>query len=307
SFSPALLAAQPWFWIDILNVTDSEMFMFSRVFGLHPLTAEDIIEGRIRSGSGATEGREKFESFPGYYLILVRALEPPDETAQEPEDELRGVSLHAVVGADRAGTRSGAAAGPQWILTFHSRPLPVISQVYSRLSSLEGYGMSTGTHWLAYALLHAVCDGFAPQVQATDAESTSIDDLVVELRRQSQEELLRSIIRTKKRVMSLLRLLAGKPSALKHARRRLLPFYSERGISELALYLSDIGDSVAGLLSNLQFQEQTLARAHGTYLARVNIEIQEASSESNNMSAKLTLIASVIVPLNLILGLWSVN
>lgn len=304
SFTPDLLKSQPWFWIDILNVTDGEMFMFSRVFGLHPLTSEDIIEGRARAGGigqAGAEGREKLEVYPGYYFILVRALEAVQDEFKDEEDEIRGVNLNVIVSI------AGDSGEPNWILSFHSRPLPVIAQVYSRLSSFEGYGISTGTHWLAYALLDAVADSFTPHVQSTDLEVAHIDDSVIVLREQSQEDVLRRIIRMKKKVMTLSRLLAGKPGAIKHIRRRLLPFYSSLGISELALYLSDVGDNVVGLLSSLQYQEATLVRAHGTYLARVQIEIQETSNESNALTNKLTIIASVLVPLNLVLGLWSLN
>lgn len=284
------------------------MFMFSRVFSLHPLTAEDIIEGRVRScgvGQAGSEGREKLEVYPAYYFVLLRALEAPEDPLDEAE-EVHGTNLNVIVGTPKTNL-NGDVVGPQWILTFHSRPLPVIAQVYSRLSSFEGFGMATGTHWLTYALLDAVVDSFSPQVQTTDFEAAAIEDLVNSLSKQSQDQVLRRITASKKRVMGLSRLLSGKPSAIKHIRRRLVPFYTDLGISELGLYLSDVGDNVVGLLSSLQYQEQTLVRAHGTYLARVQIEIQEISNASNNITNKLTILASIIVPLNLILGLWSVN
>lgn len=59
--------------------------------------------------------------------------------------------------------------------------------------------------------------------------------------------------------------------------------------------------------SSLQFQEATLARAHGTYLARVQIEIQGSTASSYDMTNRVTLLASIIVPFNLLTVSFSVS
>ncbi|KAI9029506.1 hypothetical protein DFJ74DRAFT_658637 [Hyaloraphidium curvatum] len=301
SFSPALLAAQPWFWIDVLDVTDSEMVMFSKVFGLHPLTAEDIIEGRIRSGDFGYEGREKLQLYPGYFFVLFRAIDPMDDEDGEDADEIRGLNLNIAV------SMGSSKSAPPWILSFHSRPLPAVAAVHRRHQMLQTYDMSAGPDWICYALLDAVCDGFAPQVRSTEMEAASIEELVGMLRKESQEEMVARINESKKRVMGLMRLLSGKPVTLKSMKRRLQSRFNELGISELALYLSDVGDNVTGMMSNLQFQEQTLARAHNSYLARIQIEISASTANSNDMTNRVTLLASIIVPFNLLTGMWGMN
>lgn len=290
NFSPSLLASQPWFWIDVLDATDSEMLMFSRVFHLHPLTSEDIIEGRVRRdgfGQVGNEGREKLELYPGYYFVLVRAVDPhEDDSSSSADDEISGVNLNIVV-----SMRPPKSNGCSWILSFHSRPLPAPQHVRARHAMLQSYEMSAGPDWICYALLDAVVDSFAPEIKSTELEASSIEDLVLMLRKESQEELLHRINESKRRVMDLIKLLFGKPNVLKSMRRRLLSHYTSLEISELALYLSDVGDNLLGLQSNLNFQEQTLARAHGTYLARVQIEIQDSAGRSNDLTNKITLLA----------------
>jgi magnesium transporter len=302
NFAPSLLSSQPWFWIDVLDPTDSEMLMFSRVFHLHPLTSEDIIEGRIRRdgfGQVGSEGREKLELYPGYSFVLVRALDPKGDETGVDADEIEGVNLNIVVSMN-----SGKEGRVPWILSFHSRPLHAPQQVRARHTMLQKYDMSAGVDWICYALLDAVVDSFMPETRSTEMEAESIEDLVLMLRKESQEELLRRINESKRRVTGLMKLLQGKPATIKSMRRRLLAHYTDLGISELALYLSDVGDNVVGMQSNLQFQDQTLARAHGTYLARVQIEIQGSTASSNDMTNKVTLLASIIVPLHLLTGMW---
>jgi magnesium transporter len=54
------------FWIDILKPTDQELNAIARVFGLHPLTKEDI---------QSLELREKCEVFPTYFFVSFHSFE----------------------------------------------------------------------------------------------------------------------------------------------------------------------------------------------------------------------------------------
>jgi magnesium transporter len=68
--------ATTW-WLDVLSPTDDEMRMFARVFGIHPLTTEDI---------QLEETREKIELFRNYYLVCFRSFDqdPYSQTYLEP-------------------------------------------------------------------------------------------------------------------------------------------------------------------------------------------------------------------------------
>lgn len=68
--------AYTW-WLDVLSPTDEEMRMLSRVFGIHPLTTEDIL---------LEETREKIELFRNYYLVCFRSFDqdPYSQTYLEP-------------------------------------------------------------------------------------------------------------------------------------------------------------------------------------------------------------------------------
>lgn len=57
-----ILTCSP-FWIDISSPTQAEMASISKVFGLHPLTNEDI---------QTPDTREKCEVFQKYYFVVIR-------------------------------------------------------------------------------------------------------------------------------------------------------------------------------------------------------------------------------------------
>ena len=68
--------ATTW-WLDVLCPTDEEMRVLSKVFGIHPLTTEDI---------QMEETREKIELFQNYYLVSFRSFDqnPYSPTHLEP-------------------------------------------------------------------------------------------------------------------------------------------------------------------------------------------------------------------------------
>jgi magnesium transporter len=50
-----------------------------------------------------------------------------------------------------------------------------------------------------------------------------------------------------------------------------------------------------------------VSRAHSNYLAHISIELTQSSNRTNDVVAKLTILASLIVPMNLVTGLWGMN
>lgn len=78
-------------------------------------------------------------------------------------------------------------------------------------------------------------------------------------------------------------------------------------IRDTSLYLGDVQDHVITMVQTLQHVDTTLTRAHSNYLAQINIEHSQTSMKANEGMARLTAIASIIVPLNVITGLWGMN
>ncbi|KAF8978490.1 CorA metal ion transporter [Haplosporangium bisporale] len=61
------------------------------------------------------------------------------------------------------------------------------------------------------------------------------------------------------------------------------------------------------MLQNLSHYEKILSRSHSNYLAQINIEMTSASNETNDVLTKLTVLGSILLPMNLVTGLWGMN
>jgi magnesium transporter len=50
-----------------------------------------------------------------------------------------------------------------------------------------------------------------------------------------------------------------------------------------------------------------LARSHGNYLAQINIRMNERQEQTADVLGKLTVLGTIVLPMNIITGLWGMN
>ncbi|KAJ3070442.1 CorA metal ion transporter [Podochytrium sp. JEL0797] len=279
---PLLTTLQTSFWLDVCCPSDTDLATLSRLFKIHPLTAEDVQTG---------ESREKCESFPNYYFIVIRSVEEDYGTG-----DLVPINVYILVFRE-------------CVLTFHSKPMIHVPNVLHRIDRLNQYGLTVSPDWLNYALMDDIADGFVPLLEYTEHEVDSIDALVLILKEKEQTDMLLRIGKARKSVMTLLRLLNTKAEVIKAVIKRSSQMRSNMIApdSETGLYLGDIQDHIITMIQNLNHYEKTLARAHSNYLAQISIEITQASNRTNDVGTKMTALASILVPLNVITGLWGMN
>ncbi|KAL6309832.1 hypothetical protein BKA93DRAFT_723055 [Sparassis latifolia] len=267
-------------WLDVLSPTDEEMRMLSKVFSIHPLTTEDI---------QMEETREKIELFRHYYLVCFRGFDqdPYSPTHLEP------LNMYIIVFRDG-------------IISFHFRSTPHPQNVRRRIKQLKDY-ISVTSDWISYALIDDITDAFGPLIQSIEYEVDSIDELVLILKEAEQSDMLRRIGTCRKKVMGLLRLMGNKADVVKGLAKRCNENWRVAPTSDIGLYLSDIQDHLITMTQNLNHYEKILSRSHSNYLAQISIEMTEANNQINDVLSKLTALGTVLIPMNLVTGLWGMN
>ncbi|KAI8987145.1 hypothetical protein BDB01DRAFT_784711 [Pilobolus umbonatus] len=298
SVADLLVETTNW-WIDILAPTNDEMRAISKIFRIHPLTTEDI---------QSQESREKCEIFQHYMFISFRSF---NHDFNSP-NYLDAVGFYIIV------FKHG-------VLTFRFQDLPHPHNVRRRIHQLKDFIYVT-PEWINYALIDNITDSFAPIIQHTELEVDSIDDLVLILNGSEQNDMLRRIGSSRKTVMQLLRLLGPKADVV----RSLIKRYEDKSkeISyvtmklkendssdmeelkihhEVILYLGDIQDHILTMLQNMNHYDLILGRAHRNYLGQITIELSQAGNTTNEVINRLTFFATIIVPLNLVGGLFGMN
>jgi magnesium transporter len=332
-------------WLDCVCPTDSEMKMLAKAFGIHPLTAEDI---RMQ------ETREKVELFRNYYFVCFHTFEPDKES----EDYLEPIYVYMVV------FREG-------ILSFHFSPVLHAANVRRRVRQLRDY-VEVSADWICYALIDDITDGFAPVITGIEYEADAIEDSVFAAREQDFGRMLMRIGKSRRKVMTLMRLLSSKADVIKMFAKRcqdeanvgyiggsavgavhssanlsglasdhnlnypigfgtggtggvsfgpgpehLPPSHLPPGVwqqhgrvqprADIALYLGDIQDHVVTMFQNLLAYEKIFSRSHANYLAQLQVESVSSNNSLTQMLSKVTLIGTILVPLNLITGMFGMN
>ncbi|KAK1640310.1 cora-like Mg2+ transporter [Colletotrichum phormii] len=268
-------------WLNVNNPTKEEVTAICKAFGIHPLTIEDIT---------TQEAREKIELFPSYYFASFRSFTPVQE-----DDGLEYEPYNLYVVVFREGT-----------LSFSFEPNAHASHVRKRIALLRDY-VALSSDWICYALIDDIVDCFAPVIRDIELEADAIEDGVFVAREDDSNQFLRSIGRVRKNTMALMRLLGGKADVLRGFTKRCNENYKVTPRMDIGLYLGDIQDHVVTMVTNLGHFEKILSRSHSNYLAQLSINSISQGTHTNLVLSKITFLASILVPLNLVCGLFGMN
>lgn len=247
---PKRYGERPTWWLDVLSPTEPEMKVLSKAFGIHPLTAEDIM---------MQEAREKVELFRNYYFVNYRSFEQDMNN----EDFLEPVNMYIVV------FREG-------VVSFHFSLTPHPANVRRRIRQLKDY-LILSSDWISYAMIDDITDVFAPLIQNIEDEVDDIDDAILMLHSPSEDskdamdekksdaggntlesggDMLRRVGDCRKKVMGLYRLLGNKADVIKGFAKRCNEHWEVAPRSEIGLYLGDIQDHIVTMTGNLSHYEK---------------------------------------------------
>lgn len=245
---PVRYGDRPVWWLDIMCPTEEEMKVIAKAFGIHPLTAEDIM---------VQEAREKVELFRHYYFVNYRTFDQDINS----DNYLEPVNMYVVV------FREG-------VLSFHFSMTPHAANVRRRIRQLRDY-LILSSDWISYAIIDDITDVFQPLIQNIEDEVDDIDEAILQLHSTSGEkddpkgkgddassiadssgDMLRRVGECRKRVMSLYRLLGNKADVIKGFAKRCNERWEVAPRSEIGLYLGDIQDHIITMTSNLGHYEK---------------------------------------------------
>ncbi|KZL77714.1 CorA-like Mg2+ transporter [Colletotrichum tofieldiae] len=268
-------------WLNLNSPTGSEVWTICKAFGIHPLTIEDIIH---------KESREKIELFPSYYFACFRSFIVVEEDG---ETDYHPFNVYAVV-------------FKEGIISFSFASNLHASRVRFRISQLKEQ-VSLSSDWICYALIDDIVDSFGPAINQIEHEADAIEDQVFITRVEDNQAFLRKIGYTRKNVMSLMRLLGGKADVLRAFTKRCTEDYEVTPQMDIALYLGDIQDHTVTMMNSLVHFDTMLSRSHSNYLAQLSIDNIDMGNRTNEFLSRVTVIATVIVPLNVVCGLFGMN
>lgn len=216
----------------------------------------------------------KLDAFQDYLFLIVHAYH-----FNAPSDHFETTQLSTFL-------------GPHYLLTYHSEPLSSIDSIAERCAIGESL-LERGPAFLLHKILDALVDDYSPILDTFDE---MIDGLEEEVFKDPSPATLRRIFSLRHDVVRLRRLAAPEREALFHLSRgdhRLIP-------QEVALYFRDVHDHLIRTVDLADHLRDTLTSLTEGYLSMV-------SNRINEVMRVLTVIATVMMPPTLLVGIYGMN
>ncbi|KAI8060931.1 hypothetical protein BC940DRAFT_263124 [Gongronella butleri] len=322
------LASSPCWWIDIMSPTDHEMRVLSKIFRLHPLTTEDI---------QAQEAREKCEIFQHYMFISFQSFNH-DYSSQ---DYLEAANFYIVVFKDGVLTfhfqplphphnvrkrihqlRDFITMTPEWInyalidnitdsfapLIQHSElevdsidDLVLVLNGSEQTDMLRRIGSCRKTVMQLMRLLAPKADVVRSLMKRYEDRTKEMDYLT--RRRLQQTPIPQGTAPPPSSSATATSIAASSDSVSSIEKNNTVNNIHH----EIVLFLGDIQDHIQTMLQNVNHYDLVLGRAHRNYLGQISIELSQAGNSTNEVINRLTFLATLVVPLNLVAGLFGMN
>jgi magnesium transporter len=217
----------------------------------------------------------KVEDYDDYLYVVLHGITCEHD---DPED-VRTVEFDLVIAA-------------QWIVSHHRGDMTAIDEVVAECAR-NARLIDRGAGFIAHAIMDHVVDYYVPVVDAFDRYVDEVETAVVE---HPDPTVLQRIFRLKRSLQRLRRIAMHQREVLLRLSRgefelipeRALPFY--RDIHDHFVRVSDLADGYRELLSG----------ALDAYLSVV-------SNRMNEVMKTLTLVATVMLPLTFIAGVYGMN
>lgn len=218
--------------------------------------------------------RPKAEQFPGYIFIVLHAASSKKDILEEEPVEL------------------DICLGPNFIITFHSEPLKSIDVVLERCKKGSPI-IKRGSDFLVYTIADTLVDNYFPIVDELDREADDIEDEVFE---DQQENTLNKIYQLKKKIMVLRRIISPQRDVIRILITRDMPLIK----SSTDIYFRDVYDHLVRVYDLLDASRDIVTSALESYMSIV-------SNRTNEIMRVLTVIATIMMPLTLLTGIYGMN
>jgi len=254
-------------WVDMESPTEDETALLDEVFAFHPLAIEDCSE---------KEQYPKLDDFDSHLFLVMLA---PDLLSIEQEDpEMLTLDLFI---------------GKGFVVTYHERPLRSISQLRARAERSPAEVLGRGPALLAHAILDAVVDQHYAGVSRLNDAAERLQDLILE---QPRKEYLDRTLALRSHVLQLRRILSDERNVMV----QLSSGHDSLVGEDASRYYADLSEHLDQLSDKLDVTRDSLGGARDLYLS-------VSANRTNEAMRVLAALATILLPLTFITGLYGMN
>jgi len=269
-------------WVDIQGGADVFQACLPLFPTVHPLTLEDVV---------VNDTREKIEWFENYMLLIVRIpnVANPEQTEK--------VSI--------------LVFSNSLIVTHHCIELETLDDMRKKIwrrhrADKDVLHSCPDPAWVVYGIFDGIVDALIPLVSEIGKQVGDIERHVL-LKSESDDQsiLLQKIQKSRAFLTDLRQVLLPKHSIASNVMANVV---SVEWMSAVPLpWWTDCQDHIAGMTDKLEVGNSDLESLQNVFLAKVSLNITMRSHHLNIVASKIGTLATVLLPLTFITGLFGMN
>ncbi len=263
-----LASGEALLWIDLEAASEDEATALLRdIFGFHHLAIEDCFNSHIDPA--------KIDDYGDYVFIIAQAISSGQEAKRIETTEL------------------DLFLGPNYVVSFHSQPLPFIDEIRRRCEK-NGLDMARGADFLAHSLIDELVDDYQPLVEELDDALQQVEEQVLAEPRKS---FLADILLLKRNVQRLRRTLLPQRDMVNRVARGEFPKLVRQ---ETYIYFRDVYDHVVRVEEMVESVRDLADGVLNSYLSSIN-------NRMNDVMKTLSVVATILLPLTFVASIYGMN
>jgi len=264
-------------WVDVQGLGSEDVLLrLGKVFNLHPLVLEDVVN---------IPQRPKFEDYEDHELIIMHMVTPRKNGKGFFREQ---VSL---------------ILGENYLLTVQEEPeRDCFEPVRERIRRDKTAIRQHGADYLAYALIDAVVDGYFPVLEDYGERLEDLENKVVD---KPTTRTLSKVHKIKRELLQLRRAIWPLRDAINALIRDDSTLISNEIrltliSNEIRLYMRDCYDHTVQVIDMVETYRELASNLMDVYLSSI-------SNRTNEIMRVLTIISTIFIPLTFIAGVYGMN
>ncbi len=256
-------------WVRASKATPTELERVADAFDIHSLSIEDI----------RNEIRPKTEEFDDYTFVLFKTVElvRGDTTFREE------ISVQPV----------GLFVGDDWIVSLSEHDIDEVGRVWDAASADDQRVLGRGADFVAYRICDGIVDSYFGVLDRIEDQIEDVEDTVIT---DPSIETLESINRVRRELLSFRKLAWPTREAVGYLARG----DPEQVKSETEKYFRDMYDHLVQLVDLTETYRDLAGGARDIYLNSLSVS-------TNEVMKKLTVVATIVLPMTFIAGVYGMN
>ena len=225
-------------WIDIINMTHTDVDLIGDIFDLHPLTKEDLF---------GQNSRIKVEEFQKYLYCVFYGI----------KDNSKGFELIEL----------DFVLGDNFIISNHTKDLGSDSELKKDTKRLEAL-FKKGPEFIMHRLLDKEIDNFFPNLEKLDDELEAIEEEVIKHPKAAQLAKIRNM---KRKIVRVKRHVFQQREKISYIAKNEYSFIHKKA----RIYFRDIYDNSIRVSETIDNYRENISETFDAYMSSVNNNTNE--------------------------------